>query len=90
MRNDSFKNYVEAKEVNYESGDLLILYTDGIIEAKNKTGDEYGYDRLCHSIELNASLDPSRIKDKVIEDLSGFTDGIALDDDYTLLIIKFL
>lgn len=90
VRNDSFGNYIEIKETTYKPNDILILYTDGIIEAKNKLGEEFGYERLCLIIEENAGESPKIIKEKVIEKLFAFTSSEGLDDDYTLLIIRFL
>jgi sigma-B regulation protein RsbU (phosphoserine phosphatase) len=90
VRNDSFQDYMEMQEVSYKPNDMLILYTDGIVEAKNTTGEEFGYERLAELIEQNAGYSPKIIKEKVIETLFQFTSSEGLDDDYTLLIIRFL
>jgi len=90
VRNESFENYIELIQVSYETNDMLVLYTDGIIEAKNEAGEEFGYERLCSEIELNATKAPQEIKDSVIKKLMAFSGTQGLDDDYTLLIIRFL
>ncbi len=90
VRNDSYHEYVDIQEISYKPGDILFLYTDGIIEAKNLHGEEYGYDRLSEVVALNGDKSPEAIKTAVIENLYEFIGSEGLDDDYTTLIIKFL
>jgi len=89
VRNNSFANYVQPQEFTYQSGDVLVLYTDGITEAKNFKGDEYGYDRLADIINLNASLKAAEIQKIIIDDLYKFCGQAEIDDDYTTIIVKF-
>ncbi len=90
VRNASYQNYIDIHQISYKPGDVLFLYTDGIIEAKNLQGEEYGYDRLSVVVALNGEKTPEEIKSAVIENLYEFIDSEGLDDDYTTLIIKFL
>jgi serine phosphatase RsbU (regulator of sigma subunit) len=90
VRDASFEKYIELKQISYKPNDMLILYTDGIIEAKNKSGEEFGYERLCSTIEVNAGRSPKEIKKVLIDRLTDFAESKELDDDYTLLIIRFL
>jgi sigma-B regulation protein RsbU (phosphoserine phosphatase) len=46
VRNKSYANFIQPNEFPYMSGDIMVLYTDGITEAKDKKGEEFGYDRL--------------------------------------------
>ncbi|MGB3464683.1 MAG: GAF domain-containing SpoIIE family protein phosphatase [Cyclobacteriaceae bacterium] len=89
VRNKSYGNYVQVNEINYTKGDIIILYTDGITEAINSDNDQFGYERLKNSLELRTNLPPEEIKTGIIDDLYGFTGSNNLDDDYTLVIIKF-
>ncbi|MBK6267044.1 SpoIIE family protein phosphatase [Marivirga sp. S37H4] len=89
VRNDGYGKYLDTNEINYESGDILFLYTDGIIEAKNKDGEEFGYDRLSKIVTENGGKKPEEIKELVIHELYNFIDTESLDDDYTILIIQF-
>ena len=89
VRNKSYSNYVQVNEINYSKGDMIILYTDGITEATNSNNDQFGYDRLKYSLELRAELPPVEIKQGIIDDLYEFTGSNNLNDDYTLVIIKF-
>jgi hypothetical protein len=73
--------------------DLLVLYTDGIIETRNKTGDLFGDKRLETFIEAHSSESAERTADDLIHHLthwSGKTGEKALDDDLTLIVLKMV
>src|SRR5690554_2560850 len=46
LRNSSYHKYVEVNKIEFSSEDIMLLYTDGITEAKNNKNEEYGYERL--------------------------------------------
>jgi len=89
LRNDDFANYIEINKQSYTAGDIMVLYTDGITEASNSKGDEYGYDRLKDTIVPHVNENPETIQKRLIEDLYSFTGTEFIDDDYTTLIVKF-
>ncbi len=89
IRGDKFKEHVQSSSIKYKSGDVLALYTDGITEAQNKAKEEFGYERLLDLLEENSGLKEDEIKDKIIEELYLFCDNEALEDDYSLVVIKF-
>lgn len=76
-------------ELNYSEGDVLVLYTDGITEATNSNGEEFGYDRLKRSLEKSSHQAPTQIKEGIIKDLYDFLGTTDLNDDYTVVILKF-
>lgn len=79
----------EEKTVNYEKKDVIVLFTDGLLEATNKKGEEFGEDRIMETIKENHSLKAESIKRKIIQAVKSFTKKNEYDDDFTLLIIKF-
>jgi serine phosphatase RsbU (regulator of sigma subunit) len=89
VRDDSYAKYVQQRDFSYQSGDILILYTDGITEASNFKAEEFGYDRLSDIIDKNAALDVEELQKKIISDLYEFCGQSELDDDYTTVIVKF-
>jgi len=89
LRNSSFEDYVQVNEFYYKPGDVFVLYTDGITEATNEKGEEFGYEQLRASLSKHSSLTPEKIKDGIIDDLYNFCGKRSLDDDYTMLIVKF-
>lgn len=89
LRNSDFHKYVQVNELNYSEGDVLVLYTDGITEATNSNGEEFGYDRLKRSLEKSSHQAPTQIKEGIIKDLYDFLGTTDLNDDYTVVILKF-
>jgi serine phosphatase RsbU (regulator of sigma subunit) len=88
LRDDQFKKFVEVKEIDYKQGDVLLLYTDGITEAKNKQNEEFGYDRLKLFLEKNIHNDAVQIKEEILKTLYDFCESSNLGDDITALIVK--
>lgn len=82
---------VQEKPIPLEIGDCLVLYTDGITEAKNHTGEMYGLERLQKSFRRNA-YKPSveAIFDGVTKDFSDFVEEYVQIDDITMIVIKYM
>ena len=74
-------------EVNVESGDLLLLYTDGLVEARSPSGEEYGEDRLAAFIETNGEKSAHEVLNGLRETVSTFSNGLWTDD-VAILTIK--
>jgi sigma-B regulation protein RsbU (phosphoserine phosphatase) len=89
VRNNSYSNFIEANEFAYAPGDIMILYTDGVTEAKNAKGDEFGYDRLAEIVMEVSSLQPKQIQEHLIKRLYEFSGTDNINDDYTTMIVKF-
>lgn len=77
-----------SQEVNFESGDEILLFTDGLLEYKNKNDEYFGIERLISSFEKVKDLSPDRQADLITTELKLFTDNVTQDDDMTLLILK--
>lgn len=69
-------------------GDSLVLYTDGITEARDPADREYGAERLAHLVAGRSSLPPHGILDACLADLSTFRGGARRTDDLTLMVIR--
>ena len=67
----------------------MVLYTDGVTEAKNKKGDEFGYDRLTEVVLEVSAMEPRLMQENLINRLYEFSGTSAINDDYTIMIIKF-
>lgn len=89
LRDENFPNYLEEASISYQSGDVMVLYTDGITEAKNFKKEEYGYEQLKEVVEMNKDKSSVALSEAIIDDLYAFVGDTNVDDDYTLLIIKF-
>jgi serine phosphatase RsbU (regulator of sigma subunit) len=89
MVRSDYCNYIESKEFDFKEGDVIVLYTDGINEAKSPRGEEFGYDRLRDVVKSVISKSPKDIQDHLIQHLYSFTGTENIDDDYTTMIVKF-
>ena len=68
--------------------DVLMLYTDGVTEAMNRTKDQYGEDRLKVTIQKALGRHPRQIKDDVLDDVKKFIGQEPPSDDLTMLVLK--
>jgi len=89
LRNGDFHKYIQVNKLAYLPGDIILLYTDGISEARNNDGEEYGYDRIKEVLDANTNASTTIIQERLIEDLYAFTGSSFINDDYTTLVIKF-
>jgi sigma-B regulation protein RsbU (phosphoserine phosphatase) len=80
------QQYVEGT-VAFRPGDLLLLYTDGIIEQRNAAGDLYGEDRLVSFLRANRNLPPADLQNALLNDVLAFGNGHQ-EDDITSVIVS--
>jgi sigma-B regulation protein RsbU (phosphoserine phosphatase) len=71
-----------------ESEDILLLYTDGVTEAFDSNGEQFGQARLAEVIRQNGNQSVDGLIQKVLQTLTNFTDGRPLEDDVTLVAYK--
>ncbi|MBL0742187.1 GAF domain-containing SpoIIE family protein phosphatase [Chryseolinea lacunae] len=89
VRNKSYASFIQANEFAYKPGDIMVLYTDGVTEAKDGKGEEFGYERLLAMVCEIKDLAPAQIQDYMIHKLYEFSGTENIDDDYTTMIVKF-
>lgn len=89
VKGKEYCNFVETNTIPYQSGDVMVLFTDGITEAKSPKGDEFGLDLLKKTIEESVSNSPREIQEHLIKKLYEYTGTEEIDDDYTTMIVKF-
>ncbi|MDX2254462.1 MAG: SpoIIE family protein phosphatase [Pseudanabaenaceae cyanobacterium bins.39] len=81
-------DFLAQTHIDLESGDVVVLYTDGITEAENEAKELYGVERLCEVICEHVHSSARDIRQKVIEDLRSHIGTQKIFDDITLLVIK--
>lgn len=82
----------EALELPLEPGDRYVLYTDGIVEAANPNGEQYGTEGLRRFVEENHSLHTGQIADAILREITAWVGPSATpvqQDDMTLLLFDF-
>ncbi len=83
-----FRNMLSEESISLQNGDLIILYTDGLTEAKNKNGGFYGEERLISVIQSNIGKSPDELILEIRKDLNSFEHDSEQYDDVTLVVIK--
>jgi sigma-B regulation protein RsbU (phosphoserine phosphatase) len=82
-----FNNWNDTvDEVTLKPGNVLVMFTDGVIEARNPAGD-FGYDRLIHTIKNCFSLRPAYVAESVIQAVQVFS-GFRRQDDVTVVVVR--
>jgi phosphoserine phosphatase RsbU/P len=76
--------------IRFEPGQVMVLYTDGITEAANENGEEYGSERFAHRVLDGIDLPAREMIDHVRKGVADFTERKFLDDDGTLFVVKAL
>jgi len=89
VRTKDYCHLVETREVSYSQGDVMLLYTDGITEAKNHRGEEFGYERLAAALSEVTDKNAAEIERYLIDKLYEFSGSKEINDDYTSMTIKF-
>lgn len=80
---------VKEKEIKLNEGDFVMLYTDGITEARNKDEELYGLDKLKDRFkEFAAQYSADGVHYHIAKDVSDFMRGHKQDDDMTLIVMK--
>jgi serine phosphatase RsbU (regulator of sigma subunit) len=82
--------FINHLHLELQPGDVLVLYSDGIPEAENMAGEQYGLDRLCEITQVNHTNNSETIKQTIIDDLMRHIGEQKVFDDITLLVLKQL
>lgn len=79
----------EHGTVEIESGDVLILYTDGLTEAMDSSDSEFGTERLNKVVLENRDLSAQKIKGGILDAVNSYSKGSPQGDDQTLVVLKY-
>jgi sigma-B regulation protein RsbU (phosphoserine phosphatase) len=78
----------ETRQVDLQYGDTLVLYTDGVTEAANRTLQQYSEEKLRECVLKNLDTAAETIKGCIVRDVRGFVGNNPMSDDLTLLVLK--
>lgn len=76
-----------SQTINLAEGDSVVLYTDGLTEARDRSGDAFGTERVEESLR-SKSADAASMLDSVLARLNEFSEGGSAEDDVTLLVLR--
>ncbi len=78
----------EELEVAINPGDLIVLYSDGITEARNHYDQEFGCDTLVKIVQNSCKLSATALRDVILSEVERFKQGLPQIDDITLVVVK--
>ena len=83
---DPYDQVPVTTEAELQSGDRILMYTDGITERFNTDGKTYGEERLLRQLEVNRQGTPQDLLASIMQDVNAFANGRPADDDQALLL----
>lgn len=81
------ESYTE-ESIILSDGDVVLLYTDGLIEARSPDGSQYGADRLGRALVRHAARSPEDLLDAILDEVHAFGEGRQAADDRTVVVLK--
>jgi len=90
----TFENRLEEVTLKLEEGDTFFMFTDGITEASNRDGEQFGMDRLINTLEKQLSngtaADTSILRRELIAEIDDFSGFIKPSDDITFVLARLM
>ena len=80
----------ESANLQMQRGDRLLLYTDGLSEARDRTNEEYGHRRLKSFLAEASQPSASSVVSHLVEDARAFSSGLPIFDDLTVMAIEMV
>jgi serine phosphatase RsbU (regulator of sigma subunit) len=85
---ETIEDFVFQAQVHLNAGDVVVLYTDGVTEAENNLGVQYGLDSLCAIVKQSCQKSAQDIRQSVIANLRSHIGVQKVYDDITLVVLK--
>ena len=71
-----------------QEGDVIVIYTDGVVEAEDASGELFGYEKLCTLVEQKHESDAETIKNAILSEVESHTSSSPQTDDITVMVLK--
>jgi sigma-B regulation protein RsbU (phosphoserine phosphatase) len=84
LETDSF---VQGR-VHLQAGDVLVIYSDGILDSTNRAGDQFGYERWEQNVQDMESRSADAVLFSLLGTVQDFADGCPLEDDMSLVVVR--
>ena len=82
-------NHYEEGRLTLQPGDLLLLFSDGLPEANDAAGNEFGDERIEALFRQHVALPPPELLDRILQDVTQFADGAPARDDLTIFVLRY-
>ena len=86
---DYFEQTLEEYSIQLKENDTILLYTDGVTEAKNEFLEDFGDKHFLQVLKSNVNLSAEELSNKIIKEITVFSSGHEQYDDITLVIFKW-
>lgn len=81
-------SYQQAS-ARFDPGDLLVIYSAGIVQARDRAAEMFGRERLLSVVGLSRGKTAHETRDRILSAVQAFTGDAGQDDDRTLLVIRY-
>ena len=88
-RGDLFRTTLVEQTVRLAPGDVVVLYTDGLVEARDGASEEYGYDRLAAFVEGQHGASADALRDRLLAEHARWSGRADPDDDTTFVVVRW-
>jgi sigma-B regulation protein RsbU (phosphoserine phosphatase) len=85
---EKFQELLEEDRIDLNTGDVIVLYTDGITEAMNPDADLFGESRLSRIVEEHGHLDSGELRERILREIEAFVGAADQHDDMTMILLK--
>jgi sigma-B regulation protein RsbU (phosphoserine phosphatase) len=85
---EKFAELLEEHQIDLHTGDVIVLYTDGITEAMNRESDLFGDARLGRLVAEHGHLDTGDLRERILREIESFVGTADQHDDMTMILIK--
>ena len=79
---------IPQRTIDFRSGDVFVLHSDGVYETVSNQGETYGIDRLVDVIRAHATDDSEALRDAIVADVDAFRGSAPQDDDVTVVVAR--
>ena len=86
---DNFNHTLEECSIDLKENDTIVLFTDGVTEAKNEFLDDFGDKHFLKLLQSNINLSAEELSNKIIQEISVFSSSFEQYDDITLVIFRW-
>ena len=84
----AFVSELEQQSLSYQENDVILFITDGITEARNDAGDEFGEERLTGILQASSAKGAHDIKNDILAAVKSFSQEAIQNDDQTIVVVK--
>ncbi|MGQ9630691.1 MAG: SpoIIE family protein phosphatase [bacterium] len=85
---DNIGDTLKERKLTLEKGDIVVLYTDGVLDARNGRGEKFGMRRLCEIIKSSSNESAKEISGNIMGEIEDFVGNAEQYDDMTLIVMK--